>query len=219
MITTLLSLFLILGSAQSQAPPANADSDLDLVAALQDQDPDIRALAAELLADEPAAATASATDALLSRVTDSSEGWRVRVAAAEALGRQSRDDVEVTGRLVDLVIDMDEDWRVRGASLSALRDRDEGRLLLRSLAGREECSISNGHSRISLTHPLSDDSVFQALTDPDPRMRTLARAALDTSLKLVERRAEVPVSASPCFSQVLQQVLGQTSSTGALSFY
>ena len=217
MIATLITTALLFGLAGSAAQtPAPSDN---LVAALHDADPDIRALAASLLGDEAEPAMSGAADALSARLTDRSEGWRVRVAAAEALARQERGRAVVTQRLVEVVLDRDEDWRVRAAALSAAHDRDGGLLLGRAVAERQDVSISNGHSSVSLKNPLADSSIFDALTDPDPRMRTLARAALDSGIELTALRPSA-THGSPCFADVLTQPLSQTSATtGTLGLY
>ena len=217
MNATLITTLLLFGLAGS---PADASATGDgLVAALHDTDPDIRALAAVLLADEAEQPETGATAALTARLADRSEIWRVRVAAAEALAQQDHRDAGVTQRLVDVVLESDEDWRVRAAALSAARARDGGLLLSRALAVSGDVRISNGHSSVSLKAPLADSTIFDALTDPDERMRSLARAALDSGIELADQRSGL-THGSPCFSEVLSQVLSQTATTtGTLTLY
>lgn len=216
MTQTLITMALVLGLAPAHSAPATPE--VDLVAALQDQDPDIRALAAALLVEDSETSRNDATEALRGRLSDRNENWRVRVAAAEALAEGRGGEAEVTAGLVTLVLDRSEDWRVRAAALSAARLRDGGLLLSQALTGRDEVRISNGRTSVSLTSPLADSSIFDALTDPDPRMRLLARTALDSGIELAQSNS-LPTSV-PCFSEVLQQVLGQASSaTGALTLY
>jgi len=216
MIATLITTALLFGLAGSQAQA----TDGGLVAALHDADPDIRPLAAGLLAEEAEPAGSGATEALSDRLADRSEDWRVRVAAAEALGQQERGRSALTQRLVDVVLDRDEDWRVRAAALSASRDRDGGLLLGRALAPHDDVRISNGHSSVSVKNPLGDSSIFDALTDPDPRMRVLARVALDTGIELTDLRSAAQPSSSPCFSDVVTQLLSQGSATtGTVGLY
>ena len=88
-----------------------------------------------------------------------------------------------------------------------------------TLARLGEVRISNGNSSVSLSDPLADGSILDALTDPDPRMRTLARAALDGGLDLASAVVPPAPAETPCFSTMLQQVLGQAhSATGTILY-
>jgi hypothetical protein len=210
------------------APAEALTGDSSLVAALADEDPDIRALAAYVLAGEDETVEPDAGPALVERLLDGGESWRVRAAAADALTRQAANDGRATDALVAVLLNDQDDWRVRAASVHALHARDDGRTLSLALRDRAEAlEISNGRSVVSLTEPLSDARVLDALADPDRRMRTLARAALDVGTRLEVpdglngSAAGVMLAADEraCLSEVLRQLLGPACASGAITIY
>ena len=212
------STILALGLAAAPASASASQESAELVAALRDADPDIRALAAGLLADEP---TDSAADELVARLKDGNESWRVRVAAAKALGSlPSRAGVPA---LVAAVLDESADWRVRAAAVEALGLRGETALLAGELAQQPQAvTISNGVHAVSLSDPLADARILEALQDEDPRMRSLARSALElgTLLELPATQAASLGEEGPCVARSISVFLASGAGTrGSLTVY
>lgn len=228
MLQTANTLLMLLLMSPVGAPGEALTGDSSMVSALTDQDPDIRALAAFVLAGEDEPVEPGAGSALVERLLDGNEAWRVRVAAADALTRQAALDEDATDALVGVLLNDRDDWRVRAASVHALQARDDGRTLSLALRDRSEAlEISNGRSVVSLTDPLSDERLLDAMTDPDRRMRSLARTALDAGTRLTTATDVNGVAPGlaradddpACLSDVLRQLLGPACASGAMTIY
>ena len=144
-----------------------------LPVALTDDDPDVRELAAALLADEPGEA---ATHALVRALDDSEQPWRVRVAAARSLAGRTAADL-VVECLSTTITEADEDWRIRAASIEALWCLDEGRELAATLAAHRGPLVLDV-ARLSVPLGTLEPAALRALAaaagDPDPRVRRVA---------------------------------------------
>lgn len=141
------------------APDAPADRTRVLVEALRDADEDVRGLAAQLLG-EVAEPRPDVTEALGARLLDEEEAWRVRAAAARALGLLAGRDrdgrVLASAALLASTASTDLDCRVRGEAARALaraQPEDPAAAAALRLVGAEPCPRLQRSARAARAAP------------------------------------------------------------------